>query len=319
MIKATVILLCYKQEDTVARAIESVLRQECDYPFEILIADDASPDGTRAICERYAKEYPDIIRMLPPTANKGLVDNYYDAVIAARGEYVADCAGDDEWLDTSRLQRSIALLDSHEDIPVVYTDTETVTGNSGSGVGHSAHSDEAAPLPERRKGRDILLEVLNHVDSIPYVLSSALYRRRPVVDMLQREPDLLRCHDGGVEDISLIAFLGSQGDALHLPIVGYRYYIAGESVSNNLSDEKDYHFTARVSSMTLRLGRRYGLSFPQQREHFRAKFNYMAAKARRSGRRELIGDLLQRRREWGKPLPLRAWIHLLLLRCGYFS
>lgn len=88
---ATVILLCYKQESTIRRAIESVLRQRCRYSYEILVADDASPDATRRICEEYATRYPETVRMLPPAPNKGLVDNYFDAVLASRGKYVADC------------------------------------------------------------------------------------------------------------------------------------------------------------------------------------------------------------------------------------
>lgn len=319
MLKATVILFCYNQEATVGRAIESVLRQRCDYPYEILVADDGSPDGTRRVCEEYASKYPDLIRMLPAAPNKGLVDNYYDAVAASRGEYVADCAGDDEWGAPDRLQRCIELLDRHKDISVVYTDTVTINEarNGAAASPASTRSSGDAEAPTRRSGREILLSVLNHVNSIPYVLSSALYKREPVARALSESPRLLRCPDGGVEDVPLIAFLGSVGDAMHLPIEGYRYYISGESVSNNLSDEKDYWFTARVSSMTLRLGRLYQLTFRQQRDHFRAKFNYMAAMARRSGNRALLRDLRKRRREWGHPLPLKARLNLLLLRLGY--
>lgn len=319
--KATVILLCYNQEGTVGRAIESVLRQQCAYPFEVLVADDCSTDSTREICARYAAMYPDVVRMLPEHPNKGIVDNYFDALLAARGEYVADCAGDDEWLDPSRMERSIRLLDENPDVPVVFTDTEVYDGKRvPDSVRHNAPNSAVTPAADavrRIKGSDIMAHVLNHTNSLPYVLSAALFRRLPVAQALEREPDVIRCHDAGIEDVPMIALLAREGDALHLPLTGYRYYVDGESVSNNLSDEKDYRFTSRVTSLVRRLGEYYGIPQEAQEAHFREKFSYMAAKARRSGNKELWKDFDRRRREWRLTLPLRARVHRLLASVGY--
>ena len=100
--KVSVIVICYNQRDTISRALDSVLAQEdCDY--EVIIGDDASADGTREVCEEYARRYPGRVRLMPAAPNKGVVDNYFDCFDAARGEYVADCAGDDYWLGTRRL------------------------------------------------------------------------------------------------------------------------------------------------------------------------------------------------------------------------
>ncbi|MDE7080377.1 MAG: glycosyltransferase [Muribaculaceae bacterium] len=310
---ATVILLCYRQQSTIRRALESVLRQECRYRYEILVADDASPDATRAICEEYAAMYPDIVRMLPPAPNKGLIDNYFDAVLAARGKYVSDCAGDDEWADPHRLERCIEILEDNPAISVAFTSTETIC----EGISSPGHDSPGIPAGCAITGRDVLHKVLDHTDSIPYVLSAALYRRAPVAEALLSTPEILRCHDGGVEDIPLIAFLASIGDAMKVDMTGYRYYIEGESISNNLPHEKDYWFTARVSSMTYRLGRHYGLPVRAQLNHFKTKFSYMAAQARQSGNRALIADMLRRRRQWGLPLPVKAVAHVLLSLVGY--
>lgn len=315
-LRATVILLCYNQESKIRAAMESVLRQRCPYRFEILVADDDSSDRTRVICEEYAARYPGIVRLLPPHPNKGIVDNYFDAVLNARGEYVADCAGDDRWEDPDRLRRSIEALDADASLSVVFTDTVLVRENvDGSETALRIMGDEV--LPERVAGKDILLRVLNHTTALPYVLSSALFRRSPVVDALSATPDILRCHAAGVEDVPLIAFLATKGDALHLPVVGYRYYIGGESASNNLSAQKDYRFVAGITSMVRRLGKHYGLKPSQQHDHFREKFNYMAAQVRRSGDRTLMTDFNARLREWPFSLPLRGRIHLLLSRLGY--
>lgn len=318
---ATVILLSYQQKDTVSRAIESLLRQKCRYRFEILVADDGSSDGTREICSDYAGRYPDLIRMLPPAGNKGLVDNYFDAVEAASGLYVADCAGDDEWLDPCRLERQIEALDADPSISAVCSGVEVYDAASGrSEINNGCFfRNQELVEPQRISGREVLRAALDSVAGLPFVLSGALYRRLPAVRILADNPAILRCHDGGVEDIPLICVLAEAGDILFLPIVGYRYYIDGESLSNNLSYEKQYRFCAAVSTMVRRLGKHYGLEPRDQMDFFKAKFLYMASLARLSGNKGLLADFEKRRSDWPLPLPFKARLHLLLLRlmpCG---
>ncbi|MDE6011068.1 MAG: glycosyltransferase family 2 protein [Muribaculaceae bacterium] len=313
--KATVIILAYKQEKTIARTIESVLRQECEYPFEILVADDGSPDATRTVAAQYARRYPDKIRLMPKMPNKGIVDNYFDAVEAARGEYLGDCAGDDEWLDPHRLHKQIEALDANPDASAVCCDVESydvMTGQTGLMRG-SLFSEASATEPVKISGRDVLLGALNHTSRLPFVLSGAIYRRAPIAELLTHHPELLRCHDGGVEDVPLIAALGRAGDVIHLPFNGYRYYIDGESLSNNLSFEKEYQFGARVARMVRRLGIAYGLSARDQSAFFNDKIPYLAAQARHARRSDMSDDLRQLVKEWGLPMPFRARVHLWLL------
>ena len=332
-IKATVIILTYRQADTVGRAIESVLGQRCDFTYEVLVADDGSDDGTRQICEGYARQYPDKVRLMPLSANKGIVDNYFDAVLEAKGEYVADCAGDDEWIGEERLAHSVRLLDDNNDVTAVFTDVEVKDMAGSQGVvnlmPHSevlkrgeilnraadSHSvtDSGARAQLRLKGDAILRDLFNHTDRLPYVLSSAVYRRAAVVPILQHHPELLRCHDGRVEDIPLIAALAEAGDALYLPIRGYRYYIDGESASNNLTHAKDYRFVAGVTDMMHRLASHYGFGAEDMRRFYKAKINYMASQARHAADPDLGRDLRERCRRWGMRVPLRGRVHLWLL------
>lgn len=315
-IYATIILLTYQQRHTVKKAMESLLAQECDFRFEILVADDGSSDGTREICEGYAMRYPDLIRIMPAQPNKGLVDNYFDAVQRARGLYVTDCAGDDEWIDSGRLRKQIEALDADGSLSAVFCDV--VAYDSSTGVSHvkksSLFSHGEVSEGRRFSGSDVLRRALDSVDSLPFVLSGALYRRKPIVEALERYPEVMRCHDGGVEDIPVICALGASGDVMYLPFMGYRYYVGGESLSNNLSVGKAYGFCAGVSSMVRRLGKHYGLSPSDQKDFFKAKFVYMAGLSRLSGDSSLADDLKLRVAEWDMPLPVKARLHLLLLR-----
>lgn len=312
MPKVSVIILAYNQEKTVGRAIESVLAQQTEYDFEIVVADDASTDGTRMVCEKYAREYPDIVRLLPVYPNKGLVDNYFDAIDACEGEYVADCAGDDEWVDVTRIQRSVEILDADDKLALVFTDVEEDRGGE-----RRLHSSDRRRWKWMKRGRinwkDLLLGVMNHTRVLPYTLSAAIIRRRAIDLVYSPSPHWVRKPECGVEDVPLMAALAEAGDAQFLPIVGYRYYIDGESLSNNLDVEKEYRFYARILSCIRELVEYYLPDPDMCRKHFNNKISHIAALARRSGSRELYEDFCRRRKEWPLILPPRAMAHYALM------
>ena len=120
--KISVIVCTYNQQQTIARALDSILRQRCVWPIEIIIGEDCSTDKTQEICADYASRYPDIIRLISNPKNKGLLNNYYDCLLEARGKYIADLAGDDEWCDPRKLEKERLLLEEHPDVVLVHTD-----------------------------------------------------------------------------------------------------------------------------------------------------------------------------------------------------
>ena len=61
-IKLSVTCMAYNHEAYIRDALEGFVSQRTDFPFEVLISDDASTDGTAAIIREYAEKYPDIIR-----------------------------------------------------------------------------------------------------------------------------------------------------------------------------------------------------------------------------------------------------------------
>lgn len=117
----SVVTITYNHEPWIARTIEGVLSQKVDFPLEMVIAEDCSTDGTRAVCERYAEAHPDIIRLLPSERNLGIIPNERRAMAAARGKYIAFCEGDDYWTEPSKLQRQVDFLESHPDYSVCFT------------------------------------------------------------------------------------------------------------------------------------------------------------------------------------------------------
>lgn len=119
--KVSVSLITYNHAPYIAKAIESVLTQRTTFPFELVIGEDESSDGTREIVQRFGEQYPERIRLHlhsraanisykgRPTSRRNFVNN----VQSARGEYIALLDGDDYWTDPEKLQRQADFLDSH--------------------------------------------------------------------------------------------------------------------------------------------------------------------------------------------------------------
>lgn len=115
----TVLATTYNQEKYIAQALDSVLAQKTDFPFEIYVSEDCGTDGTRTILQDYARRYPDSIRLNLRDKNVGISRNWYEGLCAARGEYVCTLEGDDWWLDDCKLQKQMDFLREHPDYAAV--------------------------------------------------------------------------------------------------------------------------------------------------------------------------------------------------------
>lgn len=118
----SVVMITYNHAEYLAQAIEGVVNQQCSFPFELIIGEDASKDNTRDIALEYQRCYPHIIRVLYSASNVGMNANGQRTFDAARGEFVAFCEGDDYWCATDKLSRQVAEIAGKPDVGVVHTD-----------------------------------------------------------------------------------------------------------------------------------------------------------------------------------------------------
>lgn len=112
----SVILPVYRAEGTLERAVRSVLRQTVP-DLEVLVLDDGSTDGTRAVAEALAGQDPRV-RVLPSEQNLGVGATRNRGLDAARGTWVALLDADDAWLPT-RLEHMLA---ASSDVDIVGDD-----------------------------------------------------------------------------------------------------------------------------------------------------------------------------------------------------
>lgn len=126
-------VITYNHEKFIGLAIESILQQKSDYKFRIFITDDKSTDNTANICKTFQDKYPDIIVFESLEKNIGVIPNWmrnYQKCIASGAQYIANCDGDDYWVDSLKLQKQITFLNNNPDYGLTFSDTILVDCNS---------------------------------------------------------------------------------------------------------------------------------------------------------------------------------------------
>lgn len=131
--KVSIVCITYNHEQFIKQALEGFVMQETNFPFEVIIHDDASTDNTAKIITDFQKKYPKIIKPIFQKENqfsKGkmpIVDFMLDKI---SGEYVAFCEGDDYWTDSHKLQMQVDFLDKHPECSICFHPVKIVWENT---------------------------------------------------------------------------------------------------------------------------------------------------------------------------------------------
>ncbi|MBQ6587179.1 MAG: glycosyltransferase [Butyrivibrio sp.] len=116
-VMVSVACMAYNHEKYIRQALDSILSQETDFEFEILVHDDASTDGTAEIVSEYAAKYSNII---PIIEEENIYSQGYNVVLPllrrARGKYMIVLECDDFWLDHSKLQKQVEYMENHPEM-----------------------------------------------------------------------------------------------------------------------------------------------------------------------------------------------------------
>jgi glycosyltransferase involved in cell wall biosynthesis len=125
----SVFITSYNQKIYLIDAIESVLDQSLR-PFEIIIVDDCSQDGSQAVIAGYASRYPDLVKPIYHNQNQGIAQTRIDALKAVLGEYVTYVDGDDRVLP-NKLETETRILRENSSIQLVYSNYFYIDKNGG--------------------------------------------------------------------------------------------------------------------------------------------------------------------------------------------
>lgn len=119
----SIVIPCYKGERFLAGAITSCLAQT-HRELEVIIVNDASPDGCRVIAEDFARRDPRV-RVLEHSHNQGVANAFNTGFTAARGEFLARLAQDDMYAPDAVLTM-VNALQAEPDAGMVYCDEQRI-------------------------------------------------------------------------------------------------------------------------------------------------------------------------------------------------
>ena len=130
-------MITYKHEKFIKQAIEGVLMQETDFEFELIIADDCSPDNTSEIVNEIIKNHSEgfKIKYFRHKKNFGVQDNGMFGLNKCIGKYIALCEGDDYWIDPLKLQKQVDFLKLNKGYSFVFTPSQVLNDSTNKIIG----------------------------------------------------------------------------------------------------------------------------------------------------------------------------------------
>ena len=117
--KVSVCVITYNQGKYIRECLQSIIDQQTDFDFDVIVGDDLSTDQTPEILKEFADRYPEQVTLILNTKKIGGTENYVTTHQRATGEYVAHVDGDDVAYP-GKLQRQADLLDLRKDIALVW-------------------------------------------------------------------------------------------------------------------------------------------------------------------------------------------------------
>lgn len=234
-IMLSVVIISYNQEKYIRDAIESVINQKVNFKYEILLADDCSPDNTGKIMEEYAKKYPKLIKKLARPKNMGATSNQVDACIKCKGKYITVLEGDDYWCDKNKIQEQIDFLESHTDY----------IGVSHLQEGRNLENEYMGLFPQPVTKNFTLNNLNDLLKGKKYSETSTIYRNIYLNKEHISKIKKLLSVDQTIGDAQLCSYLCSLGKiyVIAKPMMVYRM--------RNSENETNYNSTHKVNEIEL--------------------------------------------------------------------
>ena len=204
MVKVSVIVHTYNHENYIRQTLNSILNQQVNFEFEVIVGDDASPDSTPKIIQEYQQKFPNIIKPLLHPKNLGGYGkgNTLTTLAVCKGKYIAAMDGDDYWTNPNKLQKQVDFLDNNPDFVACFHNA-LIHFEDGS------HPDMYVNDETQRAVTTI--EDLVGEDEIWYMATSAVMFRNGII---KEYPQWF--HDSKSGDIPRYILLGKHGKFFYI-------------------------------------------------------------------------------------------------------
>lgn len=232
----TIRCITYNHEPFIRQCLEGFVMQQTNFPFEAVVHDDASTDGTAAIIREFAEKYPDIIRPIYETENQySKHDGSLDRIMNAhmRGKYIAICEGDDYWIDPLKLQKQVDFMEEHPEYGLVYTRVKCFSQTKKSII---------SILGEERSSGEELIKKGNAIPTLSTVIRQDLFKQY----FKDIHPEL---HNWKMGDYPLWIWLAFHTRLKFLPDITGVYRILESSASHSENIHTEIEFIKSISEI----------------------------------------------------------------------
>lgn len=243
-VAVSVYCLVYNQEKYLRQCLDGFVNQRTDFPFDVIVHDDASKDGSSAIIEEYAERYPDLIKPIYEKENQySKHDGFILRIMlrASRSKYIAYCEGDDYWTDPLKLQRQFDYMEKHSEIGLCYTDYRLLKESEG-----------IVSKPKFQNGRYRSKSFEDHLTRQGYLAPMTWFARRNVFESLK---PLISTPDYSFA-VALEFFLNSKIGYIDKDTAVYRIH-EGSEAHQAVSDAR-WRYEYGVYQMQLHYAEQYG-------------------------------------------------------------
>jgi glycosyltransferase involved in cell wall biosynthesis len=250
----SVCCMAYNHGPYIEDALEGFLIQETDFPFEIIIHDDASIDNTADIIRHYQTLYPQIIKPVYQSKNQysqgkePLFEFMYPMI---KGKYIALCEGDDFWVCPQKLQKQVDFLESNPEYGVVHSDVHHL--NQATGKDEKAYNKtKGIHIPQGQIFTNLFSG--NHLIK----LMTACVRKELFDTYYVNDPDIMAQPWKGI-DISIWMALAPHTKIYYMDEVFATYRLLPESMSRTADPHRLFAFHQTISAIKFYFADRYQL------------------------------------------------------------
>jgi glycosyltransferase involved in cell wall biosynthesis len=228
----------YNQKDYIKECLDGILMQKTTFPFEIILGEDESNDGTRDVCIEYAKKHPESINLYL-RSRKDVINingnptgryNFMENLKTAKGKYIAICEGDDYWTDPLKLQKQVDFLESHSDYVLCFHPCKVLKEKGSS----------YKLVNQNFKGIDYEYTVKNLLSFWNIPTASLMLKRDAAFEF----PEWLT--DVASADIALVMLYFQKGKFKLLKDYMSVYRITSKGVSNTHTSYRMIHYRAKL-------------------------------------------------------------------------
>lgn len=313
-------MITYNHAPYIAKAIEGVLQQKTNFPFELVIGEDCSTDGTREIVFEYQKKYPEVIRVITSEKNVGMKKNGYRITKACRGKYIAFCEGDDYWHNLDKLQKQVDYLESHPECGLIYSSYDVIHVESGEQIKDFVKYKNYV-LPDTPSMADIV-EGKGGL-SLGLLTCTVMLRRLLYDQIVEADPYLHQSDNFLMGDTQIWAEMAAMAILHYIPESMATHIITDESATRSTDPKKVLRFHLSGKELMLYLCDKYNISSSIRRMHEVEWYNISLRLALLSRNEDMADEVRKKKqsftwKEWLRYYGAKSMIVHYLYRTATF-